>query len=57
VFLPRGVRHDWDVRGDRATVLIFTAPAGLEEFLAEFRAASDPAARNQIAARHGIRFG
>lgn len=57
VFLPRGVRHDWDVRGGRATVLIITAPAGLEEFLAEFHAAPDWDARNAVAARYGIRFG
>ncbi|MEA2662078.1 MAG: hypothetical protein QOH08_1650 [Chloroflexota bacterium] len=57
VFLPRGVRHDWDVRGGRATVLIIAAPAGLEEFLAEFHAASDWDARNAVAARYGIRFG
>lgn len=56
VFLPRGVRHDRDVRGPRATVLILTAPAGLEEFLAEFHEASDWDARDRIAARSGIAF-
>src|SRR5262249_17285342 len=35
VFLPRGVPHAWDVIGDRATVMIMTAPGGLDEFLAE----------------------
>jgi mannose-6-phosphate isomerase-like protein (cupin superfamily) len=57
VFLPRGVRHDWDVRGDRATVLIIAAPGGLDEFLAEFHAAPDWDARTAVAARYGIRFG
>jgi len=56
VFLPRGVRHDRDIRGPRATVLILTAPAGLEEFLAEFHEASDWDARDRIAARYGITF-
>ena len=38
-------------------MLIITAPAGLEEFLAEFHAAPDWDARNAVAARYGIRFG
>jgi quercetin dioxygenase-like cupin family protein len=53
VFLPRGVPHEWDVLGDRARLLIITAPAGLEEFLREFHAAGG-AERTEIARRHGI---
>src|SRR5712671_6368785 len=34
VFLPRGVAHAWDVASDdKATVLMMTIPAMLEEFL------------------------
>ena len=55
VFLPRGVPHAWDVVGDAATVLILTAPAGLEEFLGEYHAASG-GARDEVAAKHGIEF-
>jgi quercetin dioxygenase-like cupin family protein len=55
VFLPRGVPHAWDVVGDEATVLILTAPAGLEEFLGEYHAASG-SARDEVAAKHGIEF-
>jgi len=55
VFLPRGVPHTWDVVGERARVLIITAPAGLEEFLREFHAA-DGAERAEVARRHGIEF-
>ena len=57
VFLPRGVVHDWDVRGDRATVLILAAPGGLDEFLTEFHAAPDWDGRRAVAARYGITFG
>jgi mannose-6-phosphate isomerase-like protein (cupin superfamily) len=54
VFLPRGVPHAWDVVGERAKVLIITAPAGLEEFLRELHAAeSSPP---EVARRHGIEF-
>lgn len=54
VFLPRGVPHTWDVVGERARVLIITAPAGLEEFLRELHAAeSSPP---EVARRHGIEF-
>jgi quercetin dioxygenase-like cupin family protein len=56
VFMPRGEEHEWDVVGDRALVLILAAPAGLEEFLAEFHAAEDRAARDEVAARHGLEF-
>jgi len=55
VFLPRGVPHAWDVVGERAKLLIITAPAGLEEFLREFHAADD-AGRAEVARRHGIEF-
>jgi len=54
VFLPRGVPHAWDVLGERARLLIITAPAGLEEFLRELHAAeSSPP---EVARRHGIEF-
>jgi quercetin dioxygenase-like cupin family protein len=54
-FLPRGVPHAWDVVGERARVLIVTAPAGLEEFLRELHA-SDGYAPAEVARRHGIEF-
>ena len=54
VFLPRGVPHAWDVTSGRATVLILTAPAGIEKFLHEFH---EPGVdRTKVAAKHGIRF-
>jgi len=56
VFMPRGEEHEWDVVGDRAVVLIFASPAGLEEFLADFHAAPDWAARDAVAARFGLTF-
>src|SRR5215469_15071067 len=47
VFLPRGVAHAWDVRSPgKATVLMMTVPAMLDEFLREFHAAKD---RNAVA--------
>jgi quercetin dioxygenase-like cupin family protein len=55
VFLPRGVPHAWDVVGDRARILIVTAPGGLEEFLAELHS-FDRAAWPEVARRHGIEF-
>lgn len=56
VFLPRGVPHEWDVVGDEATLLMITAPAGLDELLRDLHApgAGD---RNEIAARHGVTWG
>jgi len=54
VFLPKGTPHAWDVIGDRARLLIVTAPAGLEEFLRELHAAESPAP--EVARRHGIEF-
>ena len=56
VFMPRGEEHAWDVVGGRAVVLILAAPAGLEEFLAEFHAAGDRAGRDEVAARYGLEF-
>lgn len=56
IFMPRDVQHDWDVVGDRARVLIIATPAGLETFLEEFHAAPDWSARDEVAARHGLRF-
>ena len=56
IFMPRNVQHDWDVVGDRARVLIIATPAGLEMFLEEFHAAPDWSARDEVAARHGLRF-
>ncbi len=53
VFLPKGVRHSWDVVGSEATVLIIAAPGGLDEFLSEFHAAEGPE-RTAVAARYGI---
>ena len=56
VFMPRGEEHEWDVVGDRAIVLIIASPGGLEEFLVEFHAAPDWAARDAVAARFGLTF-
>jgi quercetin dioxygenase-like cupin family protein len=48
VFLPRGIPHAWDVKPGKATVLMMTVPALLDEFLREFHAAN-PDQRNAIA--------
>lgn len=56
VFLPRNVPHAWDVVGDEATLLLITAPAGLDVFLGEFHSAGSAAERAEVAARHGITF-
>ena len=57
VFLPRGIAHAWDVASqEKATVLMMTVPAMLEEFLREFHAASGQSARELIAAKYGIQF-
>ena len=56
VFLPRGVPHDWDVRGEVATVLILATPAGLDRFLSEFHEALDQEARRHVAEKYGITF-
>lgn len=57
VFLPRGVAHAWDVVSqEKATVLMMTVPGMLEEFLREFHATAEKQARDQIAAKYGIRF-
>jgi quercetin dioxygenase-like cupin family protein len=56
VFLPRGIVHDWDVDGDRARVLILTAPGGLDEFFAEWDTAEDWPTRDTIGAKYGISF-
>jgi quercetin dioxygenase-like cupin family protein len=56
VFMPRGLEHDWDVVGDRARVLIITAPGGLDAFLAAFHAAGDRDEQDGVAAAHGITF-
>jgi quercetin dioxygenase-like cupin family protein len=55
VFLPRGVPHAWDVVGDRAKVLIITAPGGLEEFLRELHNPDGPGPA-EVGRRHGIEF-
>ncbi len=55
VFLPRGVPHAWDVVGERAKVLIITAPGGLDEFLRELHE-TDRSAWAEVARRHGIEF-
>src|SRR5262245_4000864 len=41
IFLPRGVAHAWDVASqEKATILMMTVPAMLEEFLQEFHTAT-----------------
>jgi quercetin dioxygenase-like cupin family protein len=54
VFLPRLLSHSWDVNTISASLLIITTPAGLDDFLREHHAASDPATRERIADRYGI---
>lgn len=54
VFLPRGIPHAWDVKSrTKATVLMMTVPAMLDEFLREFHGAT-PDQRNAIAKKYGI---
>jgi mannose-6-phosphate isomerase-like protein (cupin superfamily) len=56
VFLPRGVPHAWDVTStEKATVLMMTVPAMLEEFLREFHAAK-PDQRVAVAQKYGLTF-
>jgi mannose-6-phosphate isomerase-like protein (cupin superfamily) len=56
VFLPRGVPHAWDVKSPgKATVLMMTVPAMLDEFLREFHAAR-PDQRDAIAQKYGLTF-
>ena len=54
VALPRGIPHSWDVIGEKATLLMMTAPGGLDEFLAEYHGATSQEAKDEIAARYGI---
>jgi len=56
VFLPRGLPHAWDVKREKASLLMMTVPAMLEEFLKEFHAAATRAERDEVAARYGIEF-
>jgi quercetin dioxygenase-like cupin family protein len=55
VFLPRGIPHAWDVVGERAKVLIVTAPGGLDEFLAELHH-HDRSVWAEVGRRYGIEF-
>jgi quercetin dioxygenase-like cupin family protein len=56
VFLPRGVPHAWDVKSSgKATVLMMTAPAMLDEFLGEFHAAKQDQ-RDAVAKKYGLSF-
>jgi len=56
VFLPRGVPHAWDVKPPgKATVLMMTVPAMLDEFLREFHAAKQDE-RNAVAQKYGLTF-
>lgn len=56
VFLPRDVPHAWDVKSPgKATLLMMTVPAMLDEFLREFHAAT-PDQRNAIAEKYGLTF-
>ena len=54
VYLPRGIPHAWDVKGDVATLLMMTVPAGLEEFLGKYHAAESSEAKDQVSAQYGI---
>jgi len=57
-FIPRGVVHEWDVLGDEASVLIITAPGGLDEFLGEIHTArpTNLADWNRLGATYGYTF-
>lgn len=55
VFLPRGVPHAWDVKSGKATLLIMTVPAMLDEFLQEFHCAKSDE-RNAVAQKYGLTF-
>jgi quercetin dioxygenase-like cupin family protein len=56
VFLPRSIPHAWDVKSrTKATVLMMTVPAMLDEFLREFHAAT-PDQRAAVAQKYGITF-
>lgn len=55
IFLPRGVPHSWDVKSGKATVLMMTVPAMLDEFLRQFHAAK-PDERNAVATKYGLTF-
>ena len=54
VFLPRNIPHSWDVIGERATVLMMTVPAMLDEFLAQFHTAGSSEMRDKISEQYGI---
>ena len=56
VFLPRGIPHAWDVTSSgKATLLMMTAPAMLDEFLREFHAAG-AGHRDVVAEKYGLKF-
>jgi quercetin dioxygenase-like cupin family protein len=56
VFLPRGIPHAWDVKSaGKATVLMMTVPAMLDEFLREFHAANSDQ-RDAVAQKYGLTF-
>lgn len=59
VFLPKGTPHGWDVAGEPgalATILIITAPAGLDHFLHRFHSATTDAERDHASREHGVTF-
>lgn len=56
IYMPRNIPHQWDVIGDKATVLMMTIPAGLDAFLADFHTAANWDERREIAGRYGITF-
>lgn len=56
-FLPRAIRHAWDVTSGSATVLIITVPGGFERFMQEWHRAKGDEARVKVDERFGIRFG
>ncbi len=55
-FLPRNIPHKWDVIGARATVLMMTVPAALDEFLAEYHAAASASneVKDKISEKYGV---
>ena len=53
-FVPRGLPHEWDTIGE-ATILIVTAPGGIEEFLHALHTSPDP--YPETWARVGPRYG
>lgn len=57
-FIPRGLVHEWEVLGVEATVLIITAPGGLDKFLGAIHTAGPSTLDdwNRLGATYGYTF-